>query len=76
MISQPVITALRAASVTTGDASGNCDEALHMAHDGTSLERLAERMEWAEENARAALNRIAEARAAIAKAIAAEGAAA
>jgi len=64
---QAVINAVRAAAGAAGDASGNCDAAMHHAEHGAN-EKAAQQMEWAEENARSALHRITEARAAIANA--------
>lgn len=60
------VTAVRAAASAAGDASGNCDAAAHLIERG-AIGRAAEEVEWAEQNARLALHRIAEARAAIAK---------
>jgi len=61
------ITAVRAAAGCAGDASGNCDAAVHLIERG-DFARSSVEMEWAEINAKSALRRIAEARAAIAKA--------
>lgn len=61
------ITAVREAALAVGDASGNLDSAVYLIEQGAA-DRAAELMEWAEENARSALHRISEARAAIAKA--------
>ena len=54
--------AVRAAASAAGDTSGNCDAAQHLLERG-NIGRAAEELEWAEENARSALNRIKEARA-------------
>jgi len=61
------INAVRAAAGAAGDASGNCDAAMHLIERG-NVGRAAEEVEWAEQNAKSALHRIAEARAAISKA--------
>lgn len=60
------ITAVRDAASSAGDASGNCDAAVHLIECG-NVKRAAQEIEWAEENARSALHRITDARAAIAK---------
>lgn len=64
---ETIKSAVNAAAGAAGDTSGNCDEAAHLAERG-AFTLAAERLEWAEKNARSALHRIAEARAALAKA--------
>lgn len=61
------VEAVRAAASSAGDVSGNCDSAAYMVESG-DIAGAAERLEWAEENARSALSRIKDARAALAKA--------
>lgn len=60
------VRAVRAAASAAGDTSGNCDAAVNIIEIG-DVDRAAEQLEWAEENARSALHRIQEARTAIAK---------
>jgi hypothetical protein len=61
------VESVRAAASAAGDVSGNCDEALYMVGRG-DMPGATERLVWAEENARSALFKITQARAALAKA--------
>ncbi|MBB3193982.1 hypothetical protein [Roseateles terrae] len=66
-MSATIVRAVRAAASSAGDVSGNCDAAAHYADRG-DFEQAARELGWAEENLRSATHRIAEARAAVAKA--------
>jgi hypothetical protein len=67
MTARAVLIAVSEAALSAGDASGNCDNARDAAQRG-DLTSAARDLEWAEENARAALRLIQEARAAVGKA--------
>lgn len=69
MTAPAVLIAVREASLSAGDASGNCDNARDAA-ERADLMAVARELEWAEENARATLRLIQEARAAVAVAVA------
>jgi hypothetical protein len=67
MSAAEIVRAVRAAAGAAGDVSGNCDAASFNAERG-NLNRAAEELQWAEDNLRSAIHRIADARAAIAAA--------
>ena len=66
MDTDQAVAAVRAAAGAAGDASGNCDSARYLVERG-DIGGAAEKLEWAEENARSAMHRIKEAKAQLAR---------